>query len=870
MADSQSESQAFRSVAVASPLGDDVLLFHSMSTTEQMGRPFQFDLDLLSADPHLRYEGILGQAMTVRLDLTDGKTRYFNGYVSRFDEVGQHDKYASYHVTLRPWLWFLTRTSDYRIFQEQTVPDIIKEVFRAHGFTDFEEKLSETYKTWDYCVQYHETDFNFVSRLMEHEGIYYFFRHEDGKHTMVLSDGIGSHSAVSGYENLQFFPPEGVNRRDQDHIYSWNASHDVQPGVYKQTDYDFEHPGADLHTVSKIKQPYSNSEFELYDYPGSYNKPDEGERYARTRIEERDTQHAIYTGEGTARVLHAGCLFKLEQHPREDYNQEYLITSITHNVVTSEYTSGTAARGSDIYTCNFNAVLSKTAFRSARLTAKPSVQGPQTAIVTGPSGEEIYTDEFGRVKVQFHWDRYGEYNENSSCWIRVAHVWSGSQWGGIHIPRIGQEVIVEFLNGDPDRPIITGAVYNNDNMPPYDLPANQTQSGIKSRSTKEATGNNFNELRFEDKKGSEEVYLHGEKNLKIDVKSSVTETAGSSITNSAGGSISQNAGKDINRTADANITDKAGVNITTESGKNMNLKAGGAYVLFTNLGIQLKAMNFMADLIESSAKAAAEAVIKGAGAGAKSTAAALHTGGEDAGAAAFVDSASLAGQSGLAALSPAIEQGAAGLLAMQAGAENVGDKISEQAAATDQKAEALNAAIESGASSEVIGAAFMAFADAALDTYSDAKKMIEGLFPQIPNIELWAMKDVNAHALWSMSLSTKTRDININAQNRDINIAAKKNVKIEAKKENIEIKASKKDIQITGKEKVNIKSEDKDVIIEAASKKVRIKSAKQIFLQCGSATISMSSSGNIVIKGAKININGSGPVTVKGTPIKLN
>jgi len=498
-------------------------------------------------------------------------------------------------------------------------------------------------------------------------------------------------------------------------------------------------------------------------------------------------------------------------------------------------------------------------YRQVRSTPKPIVQGPQSAIVVGPDSEEIYTDEFGRVKVQFHWDRYGQKDENSSCWVRVSQLWAGAKWGGMHIPRIGQEVLVSFMEGDPDKPVITGRVYNAECMPPYALEQNKTQSGIKSRSTKGGGPDNFNELRFEDKKGSEEVYLHAEKNLTIDVKNAEAETVGTSITTNAGASISRSAGADINRTADDNITDKAGKDITTESGKNMSLKAGGAYVLFTNLGIHLKAMNFVADLIESSAKKAAEALQKGGGAAATAT----MQGGAGAGA----DSASNTAQSVQKALTPAILAGASEL---QAFTDKASDGLSDQAIATNEKASALSDAIESGASPEVVAAAFLALADAALDTLSAPKKMIEGLIEQIPNIELWAMKDVNAHALWSMTLSTKTRDISIQAENKDINVKAKKNIKIEAEDQDIDIKASKKNIQITGKEKISLKAEDKDLVIEAAKKKVKIKSADQIFLQCGSATISMSKSGNIVIKGAKVNIKGSGPVTIKGTPIKLN
>ena len=455
--------QTVRPVEIITPLGDDVLLFHRMTATEELD-----------------------------------KTRYFNGFVSRFSQEGTFDDFNAYSVTVHPWLWFLTRTADCRIFQEKKVPDIIKEVFREHGFTDFEETLSGSYRIWEYCVQYRETDFNFVSRLMEQEGIYYYFKHEINKHILVISDSVSSHEAYPGYEKLPYFPPDEHLRRERDHIYDWNISQEVQPGVYALNDFDFTRPKANLEVKASVKREHARATMEIYDYPGEYPDTGDGENYVRARIEELQAEHEQVHGQANARGLAVGSLFELTDYPREDQNREYLIVSATHQVESDAYSSGSGSGAEEVYSCSFTALHSKQPYRPARTTPKPMVQGPQTAIVVGPSGEEIYTDKYGRVKVSFHWDRNSKSDENSSCWVRVAQVWAGTKWGGIQIPRIGQEVIIEFLEGDPDRPIITGRVYNNDNMPPNDLPASATQSGIKSRSSKGGNADKFNEIRFDD------------------------------------------------------------------------------------------------------------------------------------------------------------------------------------------------------------------------------------------------------------------------------------------------------------------------------------------------------------------------------------
>lgn len=503
--------QASRVASVKSPFGADVMLFYSMTAHEELGRPFEISLEMLSEDEAIDLADALGQTFTVSMELPEGGDRHFNGFASQFMHVGRHGQFARYRATLVPWLWFLTRTSDCRIFQQKKVPDIIKEIFREHGFSDFEDLLSGTYREWDYCVQYRETDFNFVSRLMEQEGIYYYFKHQDGKHNLVLADDYGSHDVVSGYDEVPYYPPDVHQRRERDHIFDWSVSQQVKPGAYQLTDYDFTKPKSDLLVKSVVSRKHPKSDLELFDYPGDYVQSADGDAYVRKRIEEQQAGYEIVQAAATARGLAAGSLFSLSGYPRDDQNREYLILSTTVQCQTSDYETGDS--GGAGFHCSLQAIDSKQPFRAPRRTAKPVVQGPQTAVVVGKSGEEIWTDKYGRIKVQFHWDRYGKFDENSSCWVRVAQVWAGKTWGAIHTPRIGQEVIVEFLEGDPDRPIVTGRVYNGDEMPPYELPANQTQSGIKSRSTKDGTAKNFNELRFEDKKGEEQIYFHAEKDF---------------------------------------------------------------------------------------------------------------------------------------------------------------------------------------------------------------------------------------------------------------------------------------------------------------------------------------------------------------------
>ncbi|VAW76608.1 VgrG protein [hydrothermal vent metagenome] len=489
----------------------DITSFHGKET---LGRLFQYDLELFSDGEEIEITDILGQTITVHYEVEGGETRHFNGIVSAFSQTEQlHDGGATYHATLRPWTWFLTRTADCRIFQDMSVPDIIMQVCDDQGFSDIRQELNEEHEAWVYCVQYRETDFNFISRLMEEEGIYYYFAHEDGVHTLVLSDSYSAHEPIRD-EAVMFFRTSEADVGHGSCVSSWLPRQEVQPGAYVLNDFDFTAPKANLRTTpATVPKDYTGSEYEIYDYPGDYGDRFLGGSggYEQLRIQELQVQQDQADGVTNLRVMATGGLFTLDGRDNNSQNKEYLVIDASYEITPN-------AENETEYQCQFSVIDAQVPFRPARATRKPVVQGPQTAVVVGPAGEEIHTDKFGRVKVQFHWDREGQdedRKDGSSCWVRVSQIWAGSDWGAQFLPRIGHEVIVEFLEGDPDKPIITGAVYNDDNMPPYDLPDNKTQSGIKSDSSK--GGGNANEIRFEDLAGSEEFYVHASKDLTVKV-----------------------------------------------------------------------------------------------------------------------------------------------------------------------------------------------------------------------------------------------------------------------------------------------------------------------------------------------------------------
>ena len=567
-----------RVMDIATPLGEGVLLFHGMRGHEELGRISEYHLDLLSDNGEIDVDAILGKNVTIKLALPDDSTRYFNGFVTRFSQGEMHGRYYQYTATVHPWLWYLTRTADCRIFQEMTVPDILKKVFADHPMADFKLELTSSYRKWTYCVQYRETDFNFVSRLMEHEGIYYYFRHTDGHNTLVVTDSCSKHTPAAGYEEIQFIPPERLVKPELEHIGSWQFSREIQPGVYVHKDYDLERPSVDLKTQKVLARKYSPSNYEVFDYPGTYMQKGDGEQYAGVRIDEFGTQFEVVDGMSNARGMTVGALFTLDAHPRADQNREHLVIAAHYDLVFSDYEAAPEGGGTS-YQCRFSAMSTQQQFRPRRATPKPFVQGPQTAMVVGPAGDEIYTDQFGRVKVQFHWDRLGKKDENSSCWIRVSHPWAGKGWGAVSTPRIGQEVIVDFLEGDPDQPIVTGRVYNAECQPPFGFPAGAVLSGIKSNTHK---GSGFNELSMDDTAGKERVFVHGQYNMDTVVEHDQTSTIHNNRTDRVDVDDSESIGNNqkwdvgVNRdaTIGSNETLKVGANRTRNVGSNETVSVG--------------------------------------------------------------------------------------------------------------------------------------------------------------------------------------------------------------------------------------------------------------------------------------------------------
>jgi type VI secretion system secreted protein VgrG len=508
-----------RTIEIVPPKEAGPLLFERMTGGETLGQLFEFKIDVLSKNGEIPIPDVLAKPFSVALMRDNLPPRWFNGIVAGFALAGWTGEHFRYRAHLRPLLWLLTRTSNCRVFQGINVPDLIMELLGAHGVTVKNQLGRENYAPCEYLVQYNETDFNFLSRLMEHEGIYYYFVHGEGTHTLTLVDANTFHDALPGHEKIPFSTSGNHPRTLVEHEYidAWTAAMQVEPGGYAAKEFDFEKPRAPLLSIVNAPNPHAHAAFEMFEYPGHHLDGTQRDDYVRRRLDEQQLDYEMIQGAGTARGLMPGYLFTLTDHPADKQNLEYLVTAASYALTSNQHASGGDENGPD-YRCNFSGIQSKRPFRPRVTTGKPVVPGPQTAIVVGPKGNEIWTDKYGRVKVQFHWDRLGAEDDKSSCWVRVAQVWAGSQWGAMHIPRIGQEVLVDFLEGDPDRPIVTGRVYNGDHMPPYALPANQTQSGIKSRSTKGGGPSNFNELRFEDKKGSEHVYLQAEKDLLIHVK----------------------------------------------------------------------------------------------------------------------------------------------------------------------------------------------------------------------------------------------------------------------------------------------------------------------------------------------------------------
>ncbi len=520
-----------RLLYVESPLGRDTLHLEAFEGVESFSRPFEYRLDLLSSEESIDPTAIVGKGMAFQVIGDDGALATWHGVVRRFVGGGLHPSgLRAYQAILVPWTWFLTKRSNCRIFQNLKVDEIVSQVFEDAGYSDFKIKLGSTYPSLEYCVQFRETDFEFVSRLLEEEGIFYFFEHTQDRHVLVIGDSVNSYAACA-QKSVEY--TEGTLKADA--VSQWTHGYDYVSGRWSGTDYNFTKPDADLFSETSTVLKLGGAEaMERFEYPGRYADRAHGDSKTKAWIEAEEASHEVVNG---ASACHSFCVagtFRLDSHafPSEE-GKEYVITEIQHSGRDGSYVQ--SGGGASFYSNAFACIPKAAIFRPQRATPRPVVFGPQTAVVVGPKGEEIHTDKYGRIKVQFHWDRTGKRDEKSSCWVRVAQVWAGNKWGFQQLPRVGQEVVVDFLDGDPDRPLVTGSVFNANNMPVHDLPANKTQSGLKTRSSKGGGVGSFNELRFEDKKGEEHIFIHAQKDEHHRVVDSSFEAVGGARHESVGG-----------------------------------------------------------------------------------------------------------------------------------------------------------------------------------------------------------------------------------------------------------------------------------------------------------------------------------------------
>jgi type VI secretion system secreted protein VgrG len=538
-------TQDGRFLKIDTPLGKDVLLISGFQVREGISRPFVIRVDAVSEltkSDQVTAEALIGKNATITVALKDGGKRYFHGMVNRLlrGGRGKEERFAYFQLEIVPTLARLASRTDCRIFQSQSAVDIVKKVL-GDANVEFKDALTKTYTSRDYCVQYRETDLNFVSRLLEDEGISYFFDHQESGHVMVLADKPEANQPCPEQSSVHYEAEGGYGDRE-DTVSDWTVTEQLRSGAMFLRDHHFQMPSKDLgfpeHT-SIVRG--DNTKLEIYDYPGDYAKlfkepekrldkvEEEGQKIVRLRMEREEAAYEEVDGSSNVRAFRSGFRFTLTDHFRSDWNTDWLLTSVQHSALQSpDYVSDEVAPSA--YSNRFTCIPYKIPFLPERVTPKPVVRGPHTAVVVGKTGEEIWPDKFGRVKVQFFWDRLGKKDDNSSCWIRVAQPWAGKNWGFVALPRVGHEVVVDFLEGDPDQPIIVGSVYNSDNMPPYSLPDNKTQTGIKTRSSKGGGSANFNEIRFEDMKGKEDLYVHAERTFTGEVETDETRKVGGSRT----------------------------------------------------------------------------------------------------------------------------------------------------------------------------------------------------------------------------------------------------------------------------------------------------------------------------------------------------
>jgi type VI secretion system secreted protein VgrG len=557
------------------PLGKDTLVLTRFDGVEGLSELFEYRIEAISLKEDIDFDGAIGQNCSVTLK-TYGSERHFNGVLVEAQWLGMKDVYYAYRLVLRPQFWLLSRTADCRIFSNKKAPDIIREVLNDFGI-DNKFALQGSFPELEYCVQYRETHLAFISRLMEQHGIYYFFKHTTDKHTMHLANGKSSHEPVPGHASTPFVPLAGDDRRDREHIYHWSSERRFRTGKVEFNDYDFKQPGKKLLADTKASEKYTKSDLKFYDHPGKYTERDVGETYTKIQLEAEQSLDHRRHATGDAASLFPGGLTKLEKHSKDSENEQYLIVRAQHSFVSEFYRTGADVAPGQVYYGNYEFQKSDRPFRAQIVTPKPQVLSMHTAKVAGKDGEEIDTDEYGRIRVNFYWDQRKEF----SRWMRVAHMWASKQWGTQFIPRVGMEVVVAYEEGDPDFPLVVGAVYNGDNKHPYKLPDNKTQSGFKSNSSK--GGNGYNEFMFEDLKGSELIRMHAQKDYDVTVHHVETRKIGEDGVAGASRDTTLLTGDDVLKVATGNqnvtvamsVTEKYGISHSTTVGASQSTTVGG-------------------------------------------------------------------------------------------------------------------------------------------------------------------------------------------------------------------------------------------------------------------------------------------------------
>lgn len=570
-------SQTATGIAVYTALGDDAVGVDSLEWCESLGCPFDASVNLLSEDPDIPLKDMISQPISIHLDGKSESGLWLHGIVCRFESNGVVGDLFSYRAKLVPCFGLMQQSSSYRIFQDMSTVDIIKKIFEQHGFSGLlESRLSQTYSKRPYCVQYGETDFRFLQRLMEEDGIYYSFDYARDKHTMILADDLSGHHPVAGYETIAYRDP--VHKGTDEYLTSYTALKELGVGSITLNDYDFEKPRSPLLVQQKSGNP--NASFECYEFPGRYNVLDDGQRFARIRMESEDSAREAIRMNGNARGMRAGSLFTLSEHPNAKFNKKYLTT--TAMIVVQN--SGSHAGNSRSFDCSSTLSCQDITlpFRCALITPRPTIAGPHIATVSGKTGEEIWTDPYGRIKVQFPWDRDGKNDELSSCWVRVAQAWTGKNWGAMSLPRIGDEVIVEFLDGNPDRPIVTGRVYNAERMPPEKLAAAQAKTVFRTRSTKGGDATAFHELTFDDTKDKESILFQSERDFSRIVENNDTLKVGFEKQAPGNRSVEVYNNEDVK----VGLGSGAGA-YTLEAATSIVLKCGDSQIEMTPAGVKI-------------------------------------------------------------------------------------------------------------------------------------------------------------------------------------------------------------------------------------------------------------------------------------------